>query len=371
MKIKAVHKRRAHRIKKIGRSAAAYINRVLLFSIILIVIGCTQCFAIDFNIDEICSSVVTVRTGLSVGTGFAVSGDKIVTNQHVINGTTTCVVETRSGGMYNARLTASDSAKDLALVEILGAELPTIPLTIDLPPLGTDVYAVGSPQGLSFTVSRGVLSTADRVIDGVHYIQTDAAINPGNSGGPLLNRSGQVIGVNSMKVRDADRISLAVPMSSVVEFLTESGADVRVSDVKDTILEEPGSVVVQSTSDAGGSEMSYEQYSTDLRNQYTAILSAAQRQNKILIVSLIAMAFLCIVFMIVMLSQKERLRTSAANLDKAIYALKKQGDRLRALSREAPDGGDKRGGDIERIRGSAKLIKHRAHGRLRHGRRYF
>ena len=66
-----------------------------------------------------------------------------MTNQHVVSTTTTYTIETRDGGLYNGRLIASDEAKDLSLIEVLGGNLPTIPMTEDIPPLGTDVYAVG------------------------------------------------------------------------------------------------------------------------------------------------------------------------------------------------------------------------------------
>lgn len=307
------------------------LRRVTAVAAAVILLCTAEVSALDFNVEEICDSVVTVRTGTSVGTGFAVSGDKVITNQHVVSGWSECVAETRSGGLYSGRVIASDADKDLSLVEIPGAALPTIPLTTDLPRLGTDVYAIGSPQGLSFSVSRGVLSTADRVVGGVHYIQTDAAINPGNSGGPLLNQIGQVIGVNNMKFEGADRISLAVPMSSVVGFLADSGADVKVSDAGGTILESPESIVVQSGQSVDAVEESFEQHSNGLRNQYTTILGTMQRQNKILVVSLIAMAVVFLIFMIVMLSQKDKLRQSVNSLNKAHEIIKKQGDQIRLL----------------------------------------
>ncbi len=189
----------------------------------MIVIMPVSGFAIDFDMEQTCRSVVVVHSSGSVGTGFAISNNKIITNHHVVDTTTTYTIETRDGGLYRGRLISSDETHDLSLIEVMEEELPAIPMTADLPPLGSDVYAVGAPQGLGFSVSQGVLSTEDREVNGVHYIQTDAAINPGNSGGPLLNQAGQVIGVNNMKVQDADRISLAIPMSTVIEFLRASG----------------------------------------------------------------------------------------------------------------------------------------------------
>lgn len=324
-------------MKKIKIISKLKIWQLAVITVIMVIqtLFAANCYAIDFDMDEILNSVVTVRTGLSVGTGFAVSNDKIITNQHVTNGFSEFIVETKSGSMYTAKLIATDAEKDLSLALVAGADFKVIPMTTDMPPLGTDLYAVGSPQGMNFSVSRGVLSTADREVGGVHYIQTDAAINPGNSGGPLVNQKGQVIGVNNMRIQDADRISLAVPMSSVIEFLTGSGAEVIISDPNSLVLESPGSIVVQSGENTDYTEQSEEQYANDLRNQYNAILSAAKRQNKILLIALIALALLCFIFMLSMLSQKDRLRRSAENFDKAVVVLKRQNAQIRQLKAEA------------------------------------
>lgn len=287
-------------------------------------------FAVDFDMEKICQSVVIVRTGTSVGTGFVISKNKIITNYHVVN-TSTCVIETKDEARYTGRLIATDVANDLSLVEVLGANLPTIPLTQDVPPLGTDVYTIGTPQSMGFTVSRGVLATADRVVKGIHYIQTDAAINPGNSGGPLLNEHGQVIGVNNMKVEDADRISLAIPMSTVVTFLKDNGVNIQLSKGPDEEMEFPDSVYIQNSTIESTVDESYEQYSNNLRNQYVSILNTVQNENRILVLGLIAIAVLCFIFMMVMLSQKDKVRNSTKNLDRAVDALKKQSKQIKTL----------------------------------------
>lgn len=306
----------------------------LLFALALLC-SVGPCHAIGFNMDEICDSVVVVHSSNSVGTGFAISDNMIVTNHHVVDSTTRYTIETRSGALLEGRLLGSDEARDLSLVEVIGGNLPTIPMTTDIPPLGAQVFAVGSPQGLGFTVSGGILSTAEREIDGVGYIQTDAAINPGNSGGPLLNELGQVIGVNNMRVEDADRISLAIPMTSVVEFLKELNVEVTFTDISDTKLEGVSGVIIQSSSVEGGTEESYEQYSNSLRNQYNDILKTIQKENKILLGGVIVIAILCFVLMLVMLSQKEKVKTSERNLDRALEALKKQSAQIKTLTHMA------------------------------------
>ncbi len=315
-----------------------YIKRIICAAFALVLVSAPICgSAINFDMENICDSVVVVHSSGSMGTGFAISDSLIITNHHVVDTTTRYTIETRDGSLLAGKLLGSDETQDLSLIEVAGGNLATIPLTADIPPLGTDVYAVGSPQGLGFTVSRGILSTADRVVDGIHYIQTDAAINPGNSGGPLLNEAGQVIGVNNMKVADADRISLAVPMSAVVSFLESLGMDVTMTDtIYPDMAETAGSIIVQSSGVEGGTQESYEQYSNSLRNQYNDILKTIQRENRILLGGVIVIAVLCFIFMLVMLSQKEKLRTSERNLSKAIDALKKQSVQIKALMRLVP-----------------------------------
>ncbi len=289
-------------------------------------------YAIDFSIDEACSSVVAVHTSNTMGTGFAISKNMVITNHHVVDTTTRYTIETYDGSLLAGKLLGSDEAHDLSLIEVIGGNLPAIPLTTDLPPLGTDVYAIGSPQGLNFTVSRGILSTIDREIDGINYIQTDAAINPGNSGGPLLNQAGQVIGVNNMKVQDADRISLAIPMSTVVDFLRSLGVSVVYSDTADFDPASTDNIVIQSAAQISADE-SYEQYSNSLRLQYTDIIETVQRENKILIGGLVILALLCFILMVVMMSQKDKLNKAESNLNKAIYAIKIQSKQINAIIR--------------------------------------
>ena len=92
--------------------------------------------------------------------------------------------------------------------------------------VGSDVYAIGAPESLAYTLTRGVLSAKDRKVGGRAYLQFDAAINSGNSGGPLLNDAGQVIGVITLKIDNAEGIGMAIPMSSVRDYLRFNGIEV-------------------------------------------------------------------------------------------------------------------------------------------------
>ncbi len=98
-------------------------------------------------------------------------------------------------------------------------------------------------------------------------------------------------------------------------------------------LENVGSVVIGSSEITGEPTESYEQYSTNLRDQYTKILETIENENKILILAIIVLTVLCFIFMLAVLSQKEKLKRAEVNLNKAIFALKKQGEQINALSR--------------------------------------
>jgi serine protease Do len=84
---------------------------------------------------------------------------------------------------------------------------------------GDVVVAIGHPYGLNYTATQGVISKVDRIRDGIKYIQIDAAINPGNSGGPLVNKTGEVIGVNSFIIKGGDNLGFALPVSYLREAL--------------------------------------------------------------------------------------------------------------------------------------------------------
>jgi putative serine protease PepD len=148
---------------------------------------------------------VQVRTGSGGGTGsgFVLDGDgHVLTNAHVVEGATSVAVLDSTGATRRATVVGSDSASDLAVLRVTG-DLPaaTLGRSAGLA-VGDPVLAVGSPLGLSGTVTAGIVSATDREVsfgDGrrAAAIQTDASINPGNSGGPLVDGSGAVVGVNT------------------------------------------------------------------------------------------------------------------------------------------------------------------------------
>ncbi|TQJ74938.1 S1C family serine protease [Streptomyces sp. SLBN-31] len=177
----------------------------------------------------------TLSNGTSTGSGVIItSGGEIVTNNHVISGAQSIKVTTSDGKSYTAKLVGTDSKKDLALIKVEGAS-GLKPATLGNSSgvqVGDTVVAIGSPEGLSGTVTSGIVSALDRDVTvstdegqgqqqggggnwpfqfgGRQFngdtgsstttykaIQTDASLNPGNSGGALIDASGNIIGINS------------------------------------------------------------------------------------------------------------------------------------------------------------------------------
>jgi S1-C subfamily serine protease len=162
-----------------------------------------------------------------LGTGMLID-DKgnILTNNHVVAGATEINVLLADGTTYPAKLVGTDPKTDLAVIRIETDEkLPAVTFgDSDRMEVGDWVVAIGHPRGLDETVTQGIISAKHRrgVLDPTSYqdyLQTDAAINPGNSGGPLLNLSGQVVGVNAAIASESggfEGIGFAIPSNMAV-----------------------------------------------------------------------------------------------------------------------------------------------------------
>lgn len=156
-----------------------------------------------------------------MGTGIIVDDrGYIVTNYHVVNGVDSLRVTLFNGSSYMARVISFDSKQDLALIKIDPVEpleVMVMGTSSDLM-LGEDVLAIGNAFGYEHTVTRGIISALSRDVEVneeqgyENLIQIDAAINPGNSGGPLLNRNGEVIGINVAIRAGAQKIGFAIPI---------------------------------------------------------------------------------------------------------------------------------------------------------------
>lgn len=178
-------------------------------------------------------SVVTViakssfEKGFSTGTGFFVdSRGRVVTNYHVVRQTDyQQILLDGNKQPVDAHIVSKDVDADLVLLQTYVTPpvpvAPMIPSSTELR-MGDTVYALGSPAGpeLAVSLSRGIVSSdRPRTFAGRNYLQHDAAVNPGNSGGPLLNSRGEVVGLNTAKVKGAEGISFAIPIEDVRRFI--------------------------------------------------------------------------------------------------------------------------------------------------------
>jgi serine protease Do len=166
------------------------------------------------------------------GTGFIISEDGyVVTNNHVVDGADKIEVRINNKEKYTAKLVGRDTATDLALLKVdVKQRLTPLPLgDSEKLRVGEWVMAIGDPLAFDKTVTVGVVSAKER--SGLtgdpatrsfeNYIQTDAAINFGNSGGPLINVSGEVIGINTAMFRPAQNIGFAVPVNTLKQILPQ------------------------------------------------------------------------------------------------------------------------------------------------------
>jgi putative serine protease PepD len=194
---------------------------------------------------QVSPGVVTITSnmgnGQAIGSGVVLdTNGNILTNAHVIAGGQQIQVTLSTGQTVPATLVGSNSAADLAVIKISVPASSLHPVTLGTSggvQVGDTVYAIGSPFGLSGTLTEGIVSnlnqggSASTGINLTGLIQTDAAINPGNSGGPLVNASGQVIAINNSIISPVDGnvgVGFAIPINQVKQLLPalEGGSNV-------------------------------------------------------------------------------------------------------------------------------------------------
>ncbi|MFM9268128.1 HhoA/HhoB/HtrA family serine endopeptidase [Tychonema sp. BBK16] len=165
------------------------------------------------------------------GSGFVIGADGVIlTNAHVVEGADTTVsVTLRDGRSFTGRVLGADKVTDVAVVKIEANALPVVTIgNSDKLLSGEWAIAIGNPLGLDNSVTAGIISATGRSSSDVGvpdkrvgFIQTDAAINPGNSGGPLLNSTGQVIGMNTAIIQGAQGLGFAIPIKTAQQVAQE------------------------------------------------------------------------------------------------------------------------------------------------------
>jgi len=181
------------------------------------------------NMAVVRSNVVTVFAGDGHGSGFLIDGrGYLLTNEHVVRAAQRVRVRFESGSETIGAVVGTDARRDVALVKLDNVPANGLPIRLERPEVGSEVYAVGSPldEKLSATVTKGIVS-AYRTEDGLEFIQSDVNILPGNSGGPLLDRNGNVVGISEairMFAEDVPAgIAFFIPIAEALKSL-----DIRV-----------------------------------------------------------------------------------------------------------------------------------------------
>ncbi|MBY0588617.1 S1C family serine protease [bacterium] len=177
-------------------------------------------------------AVVQIRTPSGSGSGFVIDGaGHVITNCHVIEGETQITVDIfeqaegsiRERSVTGVEIVALTPFFDLALLklpQVEGKKYRQVYLgQIEEVRQGDVAFAIGSPLGLTRSVTEGIISNTQRNVDGQVYLQMTAQISPGNSGGPLFNSRGQVVGVTNMKIPLGEGLGFAIPVNYIVDFL--------------------------------------------------------------------------------------------------------------------------------------------------------
>ena len=153
------------------------------------------------------------------GSGFFIANGMLVTNYHVISGANKIIVKTADKKEYVVKsVMGYDENIDLAILAI-DRDNTSLVISKDKVSVGQEIYTLGSPLGLTGTMSKGMISTASRDMgDGVDYIQIDASISHGNSGGPLVNSYGEVIGINTSSYVDGQNLNFAINIKELLKI---------------------------------------------------------------------------------------------------------------------------------------------------------
>jgi S1-C subfamily serine protease len=188
-------------------------------------------------VENLAPSVVTIFTEGGLGSGVVYSENGLIlTNEHVVKGSTTVEVGFADGQRVQGTVKATDAVTDLALVQADRTGLPKPTYQSNLPRVGEGAVVLGSPLGFENTATAGIISGLHRSIPGsasnslslVDLIQTDAPISPGNSGGAVINMRGEIIGISEAYIPpSAGAVSLgfAIPAATAVQVAEELLAD--------------------------------------------------------------------------------------------------------------------------------------------------
>jgi hypothetical protein len=181
---------------------------------------------LEDTLGSVIESVVSILSDEGRGSGFLVDARTVITNHHVVGDAQNVLVKLSNGSALSGTVERIAEDHDLALVRLdrdLTDRKSLSLSSVSAIRVGQEVYVIGSPMGvLESSVTRGIVS-AVRPFEGATLVQTDAAINPGNSGGPLVDRSGRVVGIATMKVAEGESIGFAVAADHALALIQGGG----------------------------------------------------------------------------------------------------------------------------------------------------
>jgi hypothetical protein len=171
---------------------------------------------------------VETPSGSRQGSGFLVDpGGRILTNSHVIRNARSARIKLASGDVYDmVTVLAEDERRDIAVLQVPGFELPTLPLgNSDSVRIGNPVVLIGSPLGLESTVTTGIISGRRQEPEGFQLLQISAPASRGSSGGPVLNQNGDVVAIASSQMQVGQNLNFAVPINYARGLLGHLGGE--------------------------------------------------------------------------------------------------------------------------------------------------
>ncbi len=187
--------------------------------------------------DIIGSSVVAITTydedqkPISAGSGFFIDKNKLVTNHHVLSGSTYATIKTRNGSVYNIiKVVSEDASHDLVIASVdMPKEIVTpVKISKDGPKVGEEVGVIGNPVGFEQSLSNGIVAAYRELreyglpFDG-KYMQITAPVSPGSSGSPVINKKGEVVGVAFLQRSKGQNLNFSIPISEVGKMKLSSG----------------------------------------------------------------------------------------------------------------------------------------------------
>ena len=192
--------------------------RILSIVFLFMLLISFSAYAINFTPEETYNSVVVVYTETGVGSGFSIKENLIITNAHVVGYNKEVAVNLYNGTTIKGSVIKTDIEKDLALIKINKTITP-LSINSENVSVGQEVYVIGAPKDIPYTMTKGIISAINRKLGQSTYIQIDASVNSGNSGGPLVDDSGNVIGIITLKASDAEGIGFAINTKDINNFI--------------------------------------------------------------------------------------------------------------------------------------------------------